>query len=134
MNINTEFIYYIGVLTIICYVSYCFLGIVNKIFKEYNNFKDEYKKIHLKKKIISDRLTRNPDPNVAEERLCWGTSDMINTYLEEEHICKIETPADVEGKEIIELIDSRPNGDIYITQVALRKLIKDMYILANRKS
>lgn len=85
MNINTEFIYYIGVLTIICYVSYCFLGIVNKIF-------------------------------------------------EEEHICKIETPADVEGKEIIELIDSRPNGDIYITQVALRKLIKDMYILANRKS
>lgn len=134
MNINNEFIYYIGVLTIMCYVAYCFLGIVNKIFKEYNNFKDEYKKIHLKKKIISDRLTRNPDPNVPEERLCWGTSNMINTYLEEEHICKIETPADVEGKEIIELIDSRPNGDIYITQVALRKLIKDMYILANRKS
>lgn len=117
MNINNEFVYYIGVLTIMCYVAYCFLGIVNKIFKEYNNLKGEYKKIYLKQKNI-----------------CWGTNDMVNTYLEEEHICKIETPADAEGKEIIELIDSRPNGDIYITQVALRKLIKDMYILANRKS
>lgn len=111
-----------------------FFGIVNKIFKEYNNLKGEYKKIYLKQKIISDRLTKNPDPNIPKEWICWGTNDMVNTYLEEEHICKIETPADAEGKEIIELIDSRPNGDIYITQVALRKLIKDMYILANRKS
>nr|UWF97004.1 MAG: hypothetical protein [Bacteriophage sp.] len=50
MNINNEFIYYIGVLTIMCYVAYCFLGIVNKIFKEYNNLKGEYKKIYLKQK------------------------------------------------------------------------------------
>ena len=57
----------------------------------------------------------------------WGSSDMVNIHLTKEDIEELSYIWSTESKEIIDTINSRTNGHIYILQEDLRLLLNKLY-------
>ena len=57
----------------------------------------------------------------------WGSSDMINTHITKEDIEELSYIWSTESKEIIDTINNRTNGHIYISQEDLRLLLNKLY-------
>lgn len=70
-------------------------------------------------------------PTTLEEDISnqyqWGSSDMINTHITKEDIEELSYIWSTESKEIIDTINSRKNGNIYISQENLRLLLNKLY-------
>ena len=57
----------------------------------------------------------------------WGSSDMGNIHLTKEDIEELSYIWSTESKEIIDTINNRTNGHIYISQEDLRLLLNKLY-------
>lgn len=57
----------------------------------------------------------------------WGSPDMVNTHITKEDIEHLSYIWDTQSKEIIDTINSRPNGCVYISQEDLRLLLNKLY-------
>ena len=57
----------------------------------------------------------------------WGSLDMVNIHLTKEDIEELSYIWSTESKEIIDTINSRTNGHIYISQEDLRLLLNKLY-------
>lgn len=71
-----------------------------------------------------DQLKNN---RIVNNQYQWVTPDMVNTYILKRDIEELSYIWSRESKEIIDNINNRPNGYIYISQEDLRLLINKLY-------